>query len=171
MAILKLHRHGAPPFTIDRDRVLVGRDPGSDVVVDDKSVSRRHAVLERRGPGFALVDQGSANGSFVNGEQVKEAALYDGQELRLGMVPFRVEIESEVEGTVIMDLRAGGVPATVMMPSSGTAPAPAGARRARTRPRAGRALGPPPGRRPPPPPGRRPPPPPRRPTHSPRLRP
>src|SRR4029450_13528536 len=108
MAILKLHRNGAPPFTIDRDRVLVGRDPGSDVFVDDKSVSRRHAGLERRGPGFAVVDQGSANGSFVNGEQVKEAALYDGQELRLGMVPFRVQIESEGEGTIMMEGGGGG---------------------------------------------------------------
>ena len=94
MAILKLHRHGAPPLEIDRDRVLVGRDPACDVVIDDKSVSRRHAALERRGSGFVVVDQGSANGSFVNGEQVSEAALYDGQELRLGMVPFRVQIES-----------------------------------------------------------------------------
>ena len=51
-----------------------------------------------------MVDQGSANGSFVNGEQVSEAALYDGQELRLGMVPFRVEIESaRCEGTILMN--------------------------------------------------------------------
>jgi hypothetical protein len=123
MAILRLHRHGAPPFEIDRDRVLVGRDPGCDVVIDDKSVSRRHAALERRGSGFAVVDQGSANGSFVNGEQVSEAALYDGQELRLGMVPFRVQIESEVEGTIFMN--AGDAsPATMLMPSQPMAAAP-----------------------------------------------
>jgi hypothetical protein len=122
MAILKLHRHGAPPLEIDRDRVLLGRDPACDVVIDDKSVSRRHAALERRGPGFVVVDQGSANGSFVNGEQVSEAALYDGQELRLGMVPFRVQIESEVEGTVLMSAGDLGAPATMMMPSQAVAP-------------------------------------------------
>lgn len=116
MAILKLHRHGAPPLEIDRERVLVGRDPACDVVIDDKSVSRRHAALERRGSGFVVVDQGSANGSFVNGEQVSEASLYDGQELRLGMVPFRVQIESEVEGTILMSAGAAA-PATMMMPS------------------------------------------------------
>src|SRR5262245_55837206 len=121
MAILKLHRHGAPPLEIDRDRVLVGRDPSCDVVIDDKSVSRRHATLERRGSGFVVVDQGSANGSFVNGEQVSEASLYDGQELRMGMVPFRVEIESEVEGTILMS--AGGAsPATMLIPSAPAAP-------------------------------------------------
>jgi hypothetical protein len=122
MAILRLHRHGAPPLEIDRDRVLVGRDPSCDVMIDDKSVSRRHAALERRGSGFAVVDQGSANGSFVNGEQVSEASLYDGQELRLGMVPFRVEIESEVEGTILMNAGDAG-PATMLMPS-GAMPAP-----------------------------------------------
>lgn len=123
MAILKLHRHGAPPLALDRDRVLVGRDPACDVVIDDKSVSRRHAAIERRGSGFVVVDQGSANGSFVNGEQVSEAALYDGQELRLGMVPFRVEIESEVEGTILMSAGDLGAPATMMMPSQVAAPA------------------------------------------------
>ena len=116
MAILRLHRHGAPPLEIDRDRVLVGRDPSCDVVIDDKSVSRRHAALERRGAGFVVVDQGSANGSFVNGGQVSEAALYDGQELRLGMVPFRVQIESEAEGTILMSGGAAA-PATMLMPS------------------------------------------------------
>jgi hypothetical protein len=128
MAILKLHRHGAPPLEIDRDRVLVGRDPSCDVVIDDKSVSRRHAALERRGAAFVVVDQGSANGSFVNGEQVSEAGLYDGQELRLGMVPFRVQIESEVEGTILMG--GGGGDGTMLIPSGpaagyGAPPAPA----------------------------------------------
>lgn len=120
MAILRLHRHGAPPLEIDRDRVLVGRDPSCEVVIDDKSVSRRHAAIERRGSVFVVVDQGSANGSFVNGEQISEAALYDGQELRLGMVPFRVQIESEVEGTMLMG--GGGGDGTLLIPSS---PAPA----------------------------------------------
>jgi pSer/pThr/pTyr-binding forkhead associated (FHA) protein len=116
MAILRLHRHGAPPLTIDHDRVLVGRDTACDVVIDDKSVSRRHAALERRGVTFVVTDQGSANGSFVNGAQVSEATLYDGQELRLGMVPFRVEIESEADGTIMMSAPPQ-VPSTVMMPS------------------------------------------------------
>ena len=121
MAILRLHRHGAPPLTIDQDRVLLGRDPACDVVIDDKSVSRRHAALERRGATFVVADQGSANGSFVNGAQVSEATLYDGQELRLGMVPFRVEIESEAEGTVMMSAPPA-MPATMMMPSPVPAP-------------------------------------------------
>src|SRR5262245_65092615 len=94
MGTLRLLRHGGPPVEVDADRALVGRDPSCDVVLDDKSVSRRHASLERRGEAWAVVDQGSANGTFVDGEPVREAPLRDGQELRLGMIALRVEIES-----------------------------------------------------------------------------
>jgi FHA domain-containing protein len=118
MGTLRLHRHGAPPLEVSQDRVLVGRDPTCDMVIDDKSVSRRHAYFERRGPGWAIVDQGSANGTFVNGAQVMDAALQDGQELRLGMVPLRVEMESAASGTVLMG-GGGPVQGTVMMPAGG----------------------------------------------------
>jgi hypothetical protein len=122
MATLRLHRHGAPPLEVSQDRVLVGRDPSCDLVIDDKSVSRRHAYFERRGAGWGILDQGSANGTFVNGAQITDAELYDGQELRLGMVPLRVEIESAMAGTVLM----GAPPAhgTVLMPVGGMPPAP-----------------------------------------------
>jgi len=121
MGTLRLHRHGAPPLEVSQDRVLVGRDPSCDMVIDDKSVSRRHAYFERRGPGWAVVDQGSANGTFVNGAQVMDAELQDGQELRLGMVPLRVEMESPMQGTVLMGGPALG---TVMMPAGGMPPMP-----------------------------------------------
>lgn len=120
MATLRLHRHGAPPLEVSQDRVLVGRDPSCDLVIEDKSVSRRHAYFERRGSGWGILDQGSANGTFLNGAQISDADLYDGQELRLGMVPLRVEIEGAMAGTMLM----GGQAAlgTVMMPSGGLPP-------------------------------------------------
>jgi len=119
MGMLKLHRHGAPPLEVVNDRVLVGRDPSCEMVIEDKSVSRRHAYFERRGAGWAIVDQGSANGTFINGAQVMEAELQDGQELRLGMVPLRVELESAMAGTVLMQSPVQG---TVMMPAGGLPP-------------------------------------------------
>jgi hypothetical protein len=105
MASLRLLRHGGPPLEIDTDRVLVGRDPSCEVVLDDKSVSRRHACIERRGEGWAVVDQGSANGTFVDGEPIRDAPLRDGQEVRLGMVAMRVEIDSSLpaaDGTMLL---------------------------------------------------------------------
>jgi hypothetical protein len=75
---------------IERERVLVGRDPGADVVVNDSSVSRRHAVLEQRGAFWVVLDQQSANGTWLDNRRVNEAALRHGQQLRLGAVAFTV---------------------------------------------------------------------------------
>ncbi len=163
MGTLRLHRHGAPPLEVTQDRVLVGRDPSCDMVIEDKSVSRRHAYFERRGPGWAIVDQGSANGTFVNGAQVMDAELRDGQELRLGMVPLRVEMESPASGTVLMESPVQG---TVMMPAGGMPPMPPSAAPAPMAAPAGwgahqpaYAAPPPPAYAPPPPPAYAPPPP------------
>ena len=76
---------------------MVGREPTCDVVVSDGSVSRKHAILERRGDGWAIVDQGSANGTFVDSQRVTDVALRNGQELRFGAMAFRVEIEGDDE--------------------------------------------------------------------------
>lgn len=67
---------------------VIGRVPGNDVVVDDDSVSRRHAELRKSGPGFAVRDLDSANGTFVNGERVTEAPLRPGDVLKFGVVEF-----------------------------------------------------------------------------------
>jgi pSer/pThr/pTyr-binding forkhead associated (FHA) protein len=52
-------------------RVLVGRTEENDIIVDDTTVSRRHASLVRRRSGrWAIVDEGSLNGTFLDGERV-----------------------------------------------------------------------------------------------------
>jgi len=93
MAALRLvPTSGAAPIDVSNDSALVGREPTCDVVVSDGSVSRKHARLERRGEEWAVVDQGSANGTFVDSQRVVESALRSGQELRFGAIPFTVEI-------------------------------------------------------------------------------
>jgi pSer/pThr/pTyr-binding forkhead associated (FHA) protein len=70
----------------------VGRLPDCDVVVDDGSVSKRHALLrwneaERR---CAVRDLGSTNGTFLNANSLgqREATLHDGDILSFGNVQF-----------------------------------------------------------------------------------
>lgn len=67
----------------------VGRSPASDILVDDPSVSRRHAVVVQRGGRTMILDDRSLNGVFVNGERVGEAVLADGDALALGRVTAR----------------------------------------------------------------------------------
>lgn len=53
------------------DHCTIGRSPGNAIVINDKLVSRRHALIHRQDlDEFWLVDLGSGNGSFVNGRRV-----------------------------------------------------------------------------------------------------
>jgi pSer/pThr/pTyr-binding forkhead associated (FHA) protein len=64
----------------------VGRGFAADVRLDDQSVSRRHAILHERPAGTRILDDRSANGTFVNGRRVLEATLQDGDIVVLGRV-------------------------------------------------------------------------------------
>ena len=71
-------------FPLDRDRVTVRRSPECDVFLDDVTVSRRHAVVSRRGDGYYLEDLGSLNGTYVNRRRVESAKLSDGDDVQIG---------------------------------------------------------------------------------------
>jgi hypothetical protein len=71
-------------FTLDRDRMTIGRRPDSDVFLDDVTVSRDHALLVRRGDELFLDDLGSLNGSYVNRHRIESHRLDDGDELQIG---------------------------------------------------------------------------------------
>jgi pSer/pThr/pTyr-binding forkhead associated (FHA) protein len=71
-------------FTLTRDRLTIGRSPDSDIFLDDVTVSRRHAELQRRPDGFAIADLGSLNGTFVNRRRVDRKLLEDGDEVQIG---------------------------------------------------------------------------------------
>jgi hypothetical protein len=118
MAALKLIPASGPPLEIDADRTVVGRDKGCDVIVDDVSVSRKHARIERWGSNWAVVDQRSANGTFLDGQRIAEKVLQSGQELRFGAVSYRVEIDEYTAGaTVLMHMPAAS-DATVLQPAA-----------------------------------------------------
>ena len=71
-------------FSLDHDRVTVGRSPDCEIFLDDVTVSRKHASLTRTGDGFAIEDAGSLNGTFVNRRRVERHELEDGDELQIG---------------------------------------------------------------------------------------
>jgi pSer/pThr/pTyr-binding forkhead associated (FHA) protein len=67
----------------------IGRGLATDLRLDENSVSRRHATLLGRPTGARILDDRSANGTFVNGSRVTEADLHDGDMLELGRVVLR----------------------------------------------------------------------------------
>jgi membrane fusion protein (multidrug efflux system) len=72
---------------------VIGRAPGCDVVVDDSQCSGRHAAIMLRGERCSVRDLDSANGTFVNSEQVKRAEVRAGDRLRCGRTEFTVSDE------------------------------------------------------------------------------
>lgn len=71
-------------FVLDADVVTCGRDYANEIVLDGATVSRKHADFHRQESGYTVADLDSLNGTYVNGERVKTAALSHGDEIRIG---------------------------------------------------------------------------------------
>jgi pSer/pThr/pTyr-binding forkhead associated (FHA) protein len=71
-------------FLLDSELTEVGRAAGSDIFLDDVTVSRHHAEFYRQGSHFTVRDVGSLNGTYVNRERIEEVALNGGDEVQIG---------------------------------------------------------------------------------------
>jgi len=83
----------APVITLLRPVLLVGRHPECDVRLDSPKISRRHCCLAMAYDRILIRDLGSRNGVRVNGRVVEEMRLYSGDELAIGPILFRLELE------------------------------------------------------------------------------
>ncbi len=84
---LRLALMGRPVrnYTFDKSMISIGRDPESDVFVDNPGVSRDHFRLERTPAGeYQVVDLGSANGTFLNDQSVNTALVRNNDVVRFG---------------------------------------------------------------------------------------
>lgn len=88
---IKRHELGGKPIVIGR---VSGSDPAMDyVVVDERTVGRWHATIERRGQSFWIRDEGSVNGTFVNDQRVTaEHPLKHGDMVRVHRHEFEFVI-------------------------------------------------------------------------------
>ena len=80
-------------FTLSKDLTLIGRQPESDILLDDITVSRRHAEVIKTASALIVRDLGSLNGTYVNQTRVDEFALKHGDELQVGK--FRMVLFSK----------------------------------------------------------------------------
>src|SRR5215472_16571437 len=78
---------GSEVVEVDTKRFSIGRSPENDLVLDDSSLSRRHAIIENLDGVFRLSDCGSSNGTLINGRPVGTLAeLSDWDVLTFGGV-------------------------------------------------------------------------------------
>jgi diguanylate cyclase (GGDEF)-like protein len=83
---------------LTKDQTVVGRAAGADIVVPGTRVSRRHAVIRRAAPGiddFELIDLGSTNGTFVDGQRVERVALTAGRQVAVGDRTLKFEVADD----------------------------------------------------------------------------
>src|SRR5438128_8589769 len=81
---------GGPPIEIVKDLILIGRNDACDLRLDHKSVSKMHCVLVKTDGLLLLRDLGSTNGTRVNGQRVRRAALLPNDQLSIAGYKFTV---------------------------------------------------------------------------------
>jgi hypothetical protein len=82
---LMLDRKTVQVYDLERPVIRVGRLAEMDIVIDNVSVSRRQAEIQREGDGWIVRDIGSSNGTFVNGERLTaDRKLQAGDEIGIG---------------------------------------------------------------------------------------
>ena len=146
MAKLLLHNGSAEPQEIFLRSGLsrVGRNAANEIQIEHPSVSSFHCEITAAGDSIILKDLGSTNGTFLDGKQVQEVSLLNGQKLHLGSVELTVDAPEIVVSSPQLDV-LGAAPAPVpvarprisvrlgtpaaakpVAPESATAPVPAG---------------------------------------------
>jgi pSer/pThr/pTyr-binding forkhead associated (FHA) protein len=83
-------------FALGDGTIRLGRHPDSEIMLDDITVSRRHASITRTADGYVVTDAGSLNGTYLNQERIDEALLHHGDELQVGK--FRLVLFERSDG-------------------------------------------------------------------------
>src|SRR5689334_10885193 len=83
---------GGPNIDIVKDMTLVGRKEDCDVCLDHKSISKMHCVLVKTDGLLLLRDLGSTNGTRVNGQRIRRAALLPNDQVMIASFKFRINL-------------------------------------------------------------------------------
>ncbi len=82
---LLLGRKTMQVFDLDQSSIVVGRGEDTDILIDNPSMSRRHAEFRHEGDGWVVEDLGSSNGTFIGEERLEgPRAVQEGTEVAFG---------------------------------------------------------------------------------------
>jgi pSer/pThr/pTyr-binding forkhead associated (FHA) protein len=101
---------GTPPVELRKEMTLIGRNDDCDLFLDHKSVSKLHCILVKTDGLILVRDLGSTNGTRVNGQRVRRAALLPNDNLSVANFKYRVSFGPDAEAESEAD--AAGVAGT-----------------------------------------------------------
>src|SRR5438094_3030484 len=111
---------GSEKIEVDTKRFSIGRTPENDLVIEDSSLSRRHALIENFEGRFNLSDCGSSNGTFVNGKTITALTeLSDWDVLTFGGVGdilVRIDSGTHASGVQLSGLQPAGSAGAIAKP-------------------------------------------------------
>ena len=79
------------------ERILLGRDPSCDLCLPDPLLSRQHCLLEFGASEVKLLDLGSRNGTFVNGQKIQEGQIQPSDKIKVGKHVLEIVAIAEVQ--------------------------------------------------------------------------
>ena len=83
--LVRYLRDSSQEWDLSEEKVItIGRSPASTVTIWDKASSRKHCIIKRENDSYTMVDLGSANGTYVNGNKVSEHVLGNEDKIRIG---------------------------------------------------------------------------------------
>jgi hypothetical protein len=99
------YQGGEFPLKADK-QVIVGRSSELDMVLVEDMVSRKHAKIVISGGKVTIEDLGSTNGTFVNGEKVKQARLKEGDRILIGTSILKLVVSTATAETTDAQIKA-----------------------------------------------------------------
>lgn len=83
--VVKKGAYVGQKFSLTKDEITLGRDPASDIFLDDVTISRHHAKIKMKRNRVSVTDSGSLNGTYVNQERIEQpTVLRSNDELQIG---------------------------------------------------------------------------------------
>lgn len=76
---------------LSKDHMTIGRSPNSDIFLNDRTVSREHAVISKNGDVYQIADQNSYNGLWINNTNVSVSNVKNGDIIQIGVFFLRFE--------------------------------------------------------------------------------
>ena len=95
---------------LNEGELTIGRDRNCDIAIDNAGVSSRHAIIEKRGSSFIIIDNNSTNGVFVNNKKIKLHTLKYWDEIQIYNYVLQFMAVPGLQGTADPDILQDAIP-------------------------------------------------------------